>query len=109
MPIPANETGGLGALDPFTFGEAAISFDALFGPNACGQFGSAYLKSRSSDSFPAELKDFVAPEPVDIGNCPASLSTDATDTATLPTGQISDQATLTVPDGTDGSIQFIAA
>src|SRR5215208_2589497 len=65
--IPATETGGatgglttaLGQQDPFTFGEAAISFDALFGEGACGQFGSAYLKSRSSDSFTAELKDFV--------------------------------------------------
>ena len=32
-------------------------------------FGSVYLKSRSSDSFPAALKDFIAPEPVDISNC----------------------------------------
>jgi len=67
--IPANQTGGasgglttaLGSQDPFTFGETAISFQALFGSGACGSFGSAYLKSRSSDSFTSEIKDFVAP------------------------------------------------
>ena len=32
-------------------------------------FGSAFLKSRSSASFPAEVKDFVAPQPVNISNC----------------------------------------
>jgi hypothetical protein len=35
----------------------------------CTAFGSAFLKSRSSASFPAEVKDFVAPQPVNIANC----------------------------------------
>ena len=40
------------------------------------------------------------------GATPPTLTTDATDTATLPNDQISDQATLTAPDGTDGNIVF---
>ena len=74
--ITANAGGdnGVGALGAFTFGEAVISFQALFG-DTCGRFGSADLKSRSSDSFNAELKDFVAPEQVQISNCAASVST----------------------------------
>jgi hypothetical protein len=99
-------SSALGSLSPRTFGEAQVTFDALFGDGACGSLGSAYLKSRSSDSFTAALKDFVPPQRINISNCPATISTDATDTATLPAGQISDQATLDVPDGTDGSIQF---
>ena len=35
----------------------------------CESFGSAYLKSRSSDSFTAALKDFVPPQAVNITNC----------------------------------------
>lgn len=58
-----------------TFGEAAINLTAsgVFPPNQCVSFGSAYLKSRSSTSFTAELKDFIAPIPVSITNC-ASIS-----------------------------------
>ncbi len=87
------DSGGLGALDPFTFGEAAISFAALFPPGgACGNFGSAYLKSRSSDSFNAELKDFIAPTQVNITNC-TTLTTNATASVTIG-DPISDTATL---------------
>jgi hypothetical protein len=111
--IPAAETGGatgglttaLGSQDPFTFGETAISFQALFGSGACGTFGSAYLKSRSSDSFTAEIKDFVAPEQVQVSNCPSSLTTNATASATVG-DNISDTATLNVPAGAGGTITF---
>jgi hypothetical protein len=51
------------------FGEAAIDLtDTVFG-DSCAFLGSAYLKSRSSDSFTAALKDFVPPTGVDISNC----------------------------------------
>ena len=33
------------------------------------RFGRAYLKSRSSDSFTAAMKDFIAPIEVNINNC----------------------------------------
>ena len=54
-----------------TFGEAAVNLTAagVFPPGTCEAFGSAFLKSRSSASFPAEVKDFVAPRPVNISNC----------------------------------------
>jgi hypothetical protein len=68
-----------GSLSPRTFGEAAIPFSALFQGSTCGSFGSAYLKSRSSDSFTAALKDFVPPEQVSISNC-AALTTNASNT-----------------------------
>ena len=58
---------------PRTFGEAQIDLSAIFDPNVCESFGSAYLKSRSSDSFTAALKDFVPPAAVNIANC-GSLS-----------------------------------
>src|SRR5262249_50732862 len=65
--IPKTESGGLGdpntGLDPLTFGEAAISFKAIFSnPALCGTIGSAFVKSRSSDSFQAAIHDFIAPE-----------------------------------------------
>ena len=35
----------------------------------CVAFGSAYLKSRSSDSFTAALKDFIAPIQTNFSQC----------------------------------------
>jgi hypothetical protein len=54
-----------------TFGEAAINLTAagVFPAGTCEALGSAFLKSRASASFPAEVKDFVAPQPVNISNC----------------------------------------
>lgn len=67
-PFVSNSPNNIGAL---RFGEAAINLtDAgVFPPGTCEAFGSAFLKSRSSASFPAEVKDFVAPVPVNISNC----------------------------------------
>jgi hypothetical protein len=58
-------------LSPRTFGEAAIDLTAsnILPPGTCAGFGRAYLKSRASDSFTAEVKDFIAPIPVNINNC----------------------------------------
>lgn len=68
--ILAGDSGGIGAQDPFTFGEAQVDFDALAGgTERCISSGSAYLKSRSSDSFTAAMKDFIAPTPINISNC----------------------------------------
>ncbi|WP_430647629.1 prealbumin-like fold domain-containing protein [Agromyces sp. GXS1127] len=65
----ANSAFGIGALSPRTFGEASIDFTALLGTAGCTSFGSAYLKSRSSDAFNSEIKDFIKPEAVNISNC----------------------------------------
>jgi hypothetical protein len=53
------------------FGETAIDLTAagVFPPGTCQGFGSAFVKSRSSASFTAEAKDFIAPIPVNISNC----------------------------------------
>src|SRR6266545_1965231 len=92
-PIPPNNPRSLAAL---TFGEAAVNLTAagVFPPGTCEAFGSAFLKSRASASFPAEVKDFVAPIPVNISNCgrvtiikntdPRGLNQDFTYTSTIP-------------------------
>jgi hypothetical protein len=53
------------------FGEAAINLTAagVFPSGTCEAFGSTFLKSRASSSFGAEVKDFIAPQPVNITNC----------------------------------------
>jgi Prealbumin-like fold domain len=57
-------------LSPRTFGEASINLtDSNIFPSGCTHFGSAFLKSRSSAEFSADLKDFIAPLPVNISNC----------------------------------------
>lgn len=55
-----------------TFGEAGIDLQAagIFPKTTCEHFGDAWLKSRSSgSSFSSEMKDFIAPLPVNISNC----------------------------------------
>jgi hypothetical protein len=68
--ILAADSDGLGSVSARTFGEAQLDFDALTGGSTtCNSFGSAYLKSRSSDSFTAAMKDFIAPKELDLDNC----------------------------------------
>lgn len=68
--ILAADADGLGEHSPRTFGEAHIKMSALFaGITSCTGFGSAYLKSRASDSFNSALKDFVPPQDVDLTSC----------------------------------------
>jgi hypothetical protein len=68
-PIPAADADGLGAHSARTFGEAQLDLSAIFDPTKCESFGSAYLKSRSSDAFTAALKDFVPPQAITLSNC----------------------------------------
>jgi hypothetical protein len=103
--IAAGVSNSIGPLDPFTFGEVSLTFAQLFGTSTCGKFGSAYLKSRSSDSFTAEIKDFIGPQNVSISNC-TSLTTSATASVTLGS-VISDTATLSGATATaTGGITF---
>jgi uncharacterized repeat protein (TIGR01451 family) len=66
---PLNNNNSLGVNQ---FGEAAINLSAagVFVPGTCEAFGSAWVKSRSSSSFTAEVKDFIAPGPIHVSNCP---------------------------------------
>jgi hypothetical protein len=76
------------SLPGLTFGEAAVNLTAagVFPPGTCTSLGSAFLKSRSSASFPAEVKDFVAPQPVNISNCGKIVIKKVTIPSPDPTG-----------------------
>jgi hypothetical protein len=71
--IPQADADGLptvgGQLSPRTFGEAQLDLDFIFQSGKCDSFGSAFIKSRASDSFTSQLKDFIKPVPVNITNC----------------------------------------
>lgn len=81
--IPSSDssplTGGV-TLSPRTFGEASLDLDFVFDEGECRSFGSAFLKSRASDSFTSQLKDFILPASVQIDNC-AGISLTKTDDA----------------------------
>ena len=102
--IPAADADGLGAHSSRTFGEAQLRLASIFpDPTVCQSFGSAYLKSRSSDSFTSALKDFIAPVPVNISNC-GSISIHKQDDAANPLAGVSfslytNVAPLTAPRG----------
>lgn len=101
--IVAADADGLGAISARTFGEASVDFSAIVGDGGCVSFGSAYLKSRSSDSFTAAMKDFIAPLDTDIDTCAKVVIRKATD----PTPDPSDSsfafttANFSTPDGDD--------
>ena len=86
--IPVADSDGLTTVNPIsprTFGEAQIDFAAFAGGgDECVAFGSAYLKSRSSDSFTSALKDFIAPLTLNISTCGSIhvIKTDDADPAT---------------------------
>lgn len=65
----ADGVNGTSGLSARTFGEASVRLSALIGTGTCTTIGSAYLKSRSSDSFTAAVYDFVPPANVSITNC----------------------------------------
>lgn len=67
--ILATDSDGLGEKQARTFGEAQIDLDLIFEEGKCTSFGSAMLKSRSSDAFTSQLKDFISPIPIDLQNC----------------------------------------
>ena len=70
--IPAAESDGLSAVAPLaarTFGEMQLDLDFIFDSESCESFGSAFVKSRSSDSFTSQMKDLIRPVPVNISNC----------------------------------------
>jgi uncharacterized repeat protein (TIGR01451 family) len=54
------------------FGEAAINLTRTIGEVSCGEFSGAYMKTRSSTSIDAALKDFTRPTPINPDNCPSS-------------------------------------
>lgn len=67
----------------FTFGEAAIDLtgSGIVAPGDCAPFSSAYVKSRSSDSFTSAVKDFIAPVHVQLNTCAEIIIKKVTDPA----------------------------
>src|SRR5690606_17366428 len=63
--------------------EASVDLNLIFDDEKCQSFGSAMLKSRSSDSFTSQLKDFISPVPLDLTNCGKVEISKVTD----PTGE----------------------
>jgi len=103
-PIPEPIAGG--TLSARTFGEARINLPAsgIFTSGQCTVFGKAYLKSRSSDAFTSELKDFIAPIPINITNCaPVTLNNKAWAQADGITA-ISDTGKIEVTEDTSASL-----
>ena len=70
-PLFPNAPNYINPVPALQFGETAIDLTTagVFPPGTCEAFGSAFLKSRSSASFTAEVKDFIAPVPINISNC----------------------------------------
>jgi Prealbumin-like fold domain len=100
-----DETDGLGPLSARTFGEAQIDFDAFTsggGADPCVSFGSGFVKSRSSDSFTAELKDFIAPVALNLRTCGSIeiTKTDDGSPATLLDGAVFELRPDVAPLGT---------
>lgn len=93
-PFVSNSPNNIPALQ---FGEAAINLtgSGIFPPGTCEALNSAFVRSRSSASFTAEIKDFIAPIPVNISNCGAfAISKVSTKTGNAPLAG----ATFTVKD-----------
>jgi hypothetical protein len=99
------QTGGSTTVSS-EFGEAGINLtdSGVFPQNVCVNFGSASLKSRSAgSSFTSELKDFIAPIPVNISNCGSIKIIKRT----APTRGINKDFSFTsnIPDPATGSTQ----
>jgi hypothetical protein len=107
--ILAADADGLGAHSARTFGEAQLRLASIFpDPTICQSFGSAYLKSRSSDSFSSAVKDFIAPQPVNISNC-GSINIHKQDDAGNPLSGVSfslysNNAPLAAPRGAEDTV-----
>ncbi len=70
-PLFPNSPNYINPVPALQFGETAIDLTkaGVFPPGTCAAFGSTFVRSRSSASFTAEVKDFIAPIPVNISNC----------------------------------------
>jgi hypothetical protein len=70
-PLFPNSPNYINPVPALQFGETAIDLTAagVFPSGTCKAFGSAFIKSRASASFGAEVKDFIAPTAVNISNC----------------------------------------
>jgi hypothetical protein len=70
-PLFPNSPNYINPVPALQFGETAIDLTAagVFPSGTCVAFGSAFVRSRSSSAFTSEIKDFIAPIPINISNC----------------------------------------
>ena len=83
-----------------TFAEAAVNLNALlanFGFNPCIGIKTLFIKTKTSTSPSAQLKDFIEPIQLEFGSAPSSTIT-AADVCANSTGN-----TASVPDAGPGS------
>lgn len=69
------------------FGETGINLTCagVVSAGSCNAFSSAYVKSRSSQSFSSEVKDFISPVHLSLSNCGAlKISKDSIKTGDQP-------------------------
>jgi hypothetical protein len=112
--ISAANSDGLitsGQLAPRTFGEASFDLSSVTGGDDCVAFGSAMLKSRSSDSFTSQLKDFIRPISIGSNNCGAIKVTKTYKHAATPLDTTQAGVTFTIGTtakvtGDDGTVCF---
>jgi hypothetical protein len=95
-PLFPNQPNYINPVPALQFGETAIDLTkaGVSSSGTCTAFGSAFVRSRSSASFTAEIKDFIAPIPVNISNCgqitiikntdPRGINQDFSYTSTIP-------------------------
>jgi hypothetical protein len=110
-PLFPNSPNYINPVPALQFGETAIDLTKadVFPTGTCTAFGSAFVRSRSSTSFTSEIKDFIAPIPVNISNCgtvniikhtdPRGVNQDFGFTSTIPNPPAG-QPAPTTPDCT---------
>lgn len=71
--IPSDPTDpALAGVGAGGFGELALNLTDTIGTVTCGQFATAYMKTRASTSINAALKDRTEKQPFNPGDCPDS-------------------------------------
>lgn len=96
--IPANGGLSIPGHKNGDFGEAVINLTDTIGEVTCGEFSTAYMKSRSSTSIDSALQDRTSTKPLNVGLCPQStLTKGVRNQTTNPTGAYT--ATTTAKPG----------
>jgi uncharacterized repeat protein (TIGR01451 family) len=73
--LPGHFPPGTQIPDPRLFGEAALNLTKLFDTalgSPCFSFASIWMHSRASEPETAEMKDYLAPEPITLNSCVAA-------------------------------------
>ncbi len=109
-PILAANSDGLissGSLAARTFGEASFDLSQVFDPKKCESFGSAMLKSRSSDAFTSALKDFIKPIHINITNCGTVIIRKVTDPASDTTTEFDYTKAFSTDPTSDNTFKLV--